>query len=235
MKNKFAVITAGNSGIGQSIVNKFHQNGYKIITTYYKNKPLISLQGVDYFRCDLSSSAGRLNFIDFVKSRFEHVDVLINNYGDVVMRTSAVSSSLELWYRTFDINLFSAVQLTTGLMDLLLKSHNKTVVSISSIASRTFGGGDSLHYACAKSALNTFTAGMAREIGDVKFLNIAPSAVNTEFQKKYSNENRLKKIIHATPLGRICEPNEVAEMAFFLASEQCSFISGETIFMTGGR
>lgn len=235
MSSKFAVITAGNSGIGQSIVNKFHQNGYKIITTYYKNEPQLSLLGVEYFRCDLSNSAGRLNFINFIKSRFDHLDVLINNYGDVIKRTSSIESSLDLWDETFDVNLFSVVQITNGLVDLLLKSENKTVISISSIATRTYGGGDSLHYACAKSALNTYTAGMAREVGNIKFINIAPSAVNTEFQKKHSDESRLKKIIESTPLGRICEPDEVAEMAFFLASEQCSYISGETIFMTGGR
>jgi NAD(P)-dependent dehydrogenase (short-subunit alcohol dehydrogenase family) len=235
MKKKYAVITAASSGIGQSLVNKFHENGYKVIATYYKNKPSLNLLGVEYFKCDLSKSTGRLSFIDFVKSRSDYVDILINNYGDAIKRTKSVDSSLDLWRKTFDINLFSAVQITNGLIDLILKSDNKTVISISSIATRTFGGGDSLHYACAKSALNTYVAGMAKEIGNIKFINIAPSAVNTEFQKKYSDESRLKKIIDSTPLGRICEPNEVAEMAFFLASKQCSYISGETIFMTGGR
>ena len=129
----------------------------------------------------------------------------------------------------------SAVTTTRVLIKLLMKSKNGVIINISSVSSRTGGGGDSLHYASAKAALNIFTKGLAKELKKIRVIGIAPSAIDTNFQKKYSSKQRLSKVIKETPLGRIGSPEEIADLVHFASSSKASFLSGETIFITGGR
>ncbi len=175
---------------------------------------------------------------------------MINNVGDVIARTSFHNSSIDLWDKTINLNLMSAVRTTHTLLPLLLKAtpkdesrnlYNKipVVINISSIASRAGGSGDSLHYGVAKAALNIFTSGLAREFSrydfGIRVVGIAPSIVATDFQKRNSTKKRIKQIVDLTPLRRIASAEEIANYALFVASEKASYLSGDTIFVTGGR
>jgi len=92
-----------------------------------------------------------------------------------------------------------------------------------------------LHYGVAKGAMNVFTTGLARELKKMRVVGIAPAAVDTDFQKRHSSKERLQKIINATPMGRIASPQEIAELIYFISSSKASYVSGDTIFITGGR
>ena len=246
MKNKYLnkfekriiFVTGGSRGIGKEIVNKFLKSGAKVYFTYkntkkselnrYKNKNLIPI------KCDMSN----INYIDKLKNIFKNekkIDVLVNNVGGVNKRTSFIKSDDKLWQNVMNLNLMSAVKTTRILCKFIMKSNNGVVINISSVASKTGGGRDSLHYAVAKAGINIFTKGLAKELKKVRVIGIAPGPIDTDFQKEYSSKKRLKRLISETPMGRIGTPQEIAELAYFISSSKVSFLSGETIFVGGGR
>jgi len=240
-KRQIVLVTGGSRGIGKEIVKRFVKSGSKVYFTYKnsnnkelkklnisKNKSLIAI------KCDMRNG-NQINKIKKILNKEKKIDVLVNNVGDVIKRTPFLNSDDKLWQNVIDLNLMSAVRTTRIASKLLMKSKNGVIINISSVAARTGGGGDSLHYSVAKAAMNVFTKGLAKELKKIRVIGVAPSAINTDFQKKYSSKQRLRKIISETPMGRIGSPEEIAEFVFFISSSKVSFLSGETIFITGGR
>ena len=223
-KQTIVLITGGSSGIGLETAKKFIYSGSKVYVTYlrdknqnlkklniFKNKNLIPI------KCDMKKLKEIKKLKDILKKE-KKIDVLVNNVGDAVKRSSFLKSDDKLWESAININLLSAVRTTHALISLILKSNNGVIVNISSIAARTGGGGDSLHYGTSKAAMNGFTTGLAREFRTLRVIGIAPSIVDTDFQKRHSSKKRLQNVINATPLGRIATPLEIAEVIHFVSS-----------------
>lgn len=246
LKGLKVVVTGGSKGIGRSIVEEFAKAGAQILYTYRrddesvetlsnwsrtKNYDVMSLKN----DASLPTSSNQLK--KTIEQEFGSLDVLINNVGDALERSSLENSTDELWTDTLNVNLFSAVRNTRACIPALRLSKNGIIINVSSIAARTSGGGDSLHYGAAKAALNTFTKGLAIELKEdkIRAMGVAPSAISTDFQKRHSSPERLQRIVDQTPAGRIGSPEEVASLVLYLASPSASFLNGETIFMTGGR
>ena len=112
------------------------------------------------------------------------------------------------------------------------------VLNISSIASRAGGSGDSLHYGVAKAALNIFTSGLAREFKrydfGIRVVGIAPSIVDTDFQKRNSTKKRVKKIIDLTPMRRMAIEEDFKGATIYLASDLSSYMTGQNLIVDGG-
>lgn len=237
MNKKVLVITGGTRGIGKEIIENFLIKNF-IIFYLYKSKPLKlpeykkQLFG---FKINLEDPSKIKNFSHFIKKKIKKVDVLINNAGDVLQRASFTNCDVNLFKRTFNLNLLSPIILTKELIPLLLKSKNPVIINMSSIASRTGGAPNSIHYGVAKAGLNTFTKAISNYNKKLRVVGIAPSIVDTDFQKKHSTKKRIKKIINETPLKRIGTKEDVTNLVDFLISEKASYITGETIFITGGR
>jgi len=241
LKKQIVLVTGGSRGIGKEIVKKFIRSGAKVYFTYknshnkdIKKFNISNKRNLIPIKCDMNN-LNQISRIKKVLKKEKKVDILVNNVGSVIKRTSFFNSDDKLWKNALDLNLMSAVRTTKIVLKLLSKSKNGVIVNISSIAAKTGGGGDSLHYSVAKAAMNIFTKGLAKELKKIRVIGIAPSAVNTDFQRKYSSKQRLKRIIDETPLGRIGSPEEIAELVYFVSSSKTSFLSGETIFITGGR
>jgi 3-oxoacyl-[acyl-carrier protein] reductase len=242
---KFILITGGSKGIGKACVQAFSERNASVIFTYRKydqsveelldggrNKYVTALK---YDAIDVASYAPLIQEIDKITEG--KLDVLVNNVGDALKRSSFENSGMDLWQQSIDINLMTVVRSTYAFLPFLRASGNGVVVNISSIAGTTTGAGDSLHYGVTKAAVDVFTKGLAREMkdGKVRIVGVAPSAIDTDFQTRHSSAERLKTIVNQTPIGRIGTPEEVANMVLFVASSEASLISGETILMTGGR
>ena len=237
MNNKVLIITGGTRGIGKKIVENFVKKNF-IIFYLYKSK---SLNFPKYkknlfgFKINLENPSTIKKFSNYLKKRIKKIDVLINNAGDVLQRINFINSSSSLLNKSFNLNLISPMEMTKELMPLLLKSKNPVVLNMSSISSRSGGDLNSIHYGVAKAGLNAFTKAMSKYNTKLRIVGIAPSIIDTDFQKKHSTSKRIKKIISETPLKRIGTTEDVANLVEFLISEKASYISGETIFITGGR
>ncbi len=243
MNNIF--LSGGSKGIGLECLKKFSQNKSKVVFTYTKalEKNFFTKNNLDN-KYVIPFKFNSLKFNDYKKiniflkkNKISKINTLINNVGDVLKRTSFEESDFNLWVNSFNINLFSSIKLTQVLLPYIKKTKNSSIINVSSVAAKTTGSPDSLHYGVAKSALNTFTLGLSREMSiyPIRVIAIAPSAVNTNFQKKYSSNRRLKKIINKTSLNRIAEPYEIANIIYSLSNKDHSYINGTIVEVDGGR
>ena len=240
MNKKILVITGGSRGIGKDIVQSFLVNNFKVFYLY-KSKPLKLFEFKKFkkylfgFKINLENPSEIRRFSSYIKKKIKKIDILINNAGDVLKRTDFMNSDYKLWNKCINLNLLSPIILTNELLPMILKSKNPVIINISSIASRSGGAPDSMHYGVAKAGLNGFTKGLSNYSKKLRVVGIAPSIVDTDFQKKHSSKKRINNIIKETPLKRIGTTKDVRNLVEFLASDKASYISGETIFITGGR
>ena len=182
---KIILITGGSRGIGQGLVQRFISEDTKIYLTYRKkNKFIKELQKkksngneIITIKCDFLNDSF-IKKINQVIKKEKKIDLLINNVGDAIKRSKFIISEDSLWEKSIKLNLLNPIKLTKKLLPQLNKSKKSVIINISSIASRTGGGGDSLHYAVSKAGINIFTKGLAKEMKKtVRVVGIAPSAI----------------------------------------------------------
>ena len=135
----------------------------------------------------------------------------------------------------FDINFFSHLKLTQRLMKILIKNKKGSIINISSNAADECDAGR-LAYAASKSALIAFTKVLSKELGsfNIRVNAIAPGLTNTDMMGKDVSKKILDSAINRIALKRVAEPDEISNVALFLASDLSSYVSGEVIFVTGG-
>jgi len=246
LKGRKILVTGGSRGIGRACVTLFVTCGAHVAFTYKQDeKAAKELETwatshsakVRALRADATDAASYERMPTDVTAALGGLDILINNVGDAVHRSSFAQSDDKLWTDSLTINLLSAVRATRALRPLLIDSTAGVVVNMSSIAAATTGAGDSLHYGVAKAALNTFTIGLAKEFAgtNVRAVGVSPSAIDTDFQTRHSSPERLQKIVEQTPSGRIGTADEVAWAVALLASPRSSYINGAILPVTGGR
>jgi len=242
-QNKSILVTGGSKGIGRSICIEFAKKNAKVIFTYRKkDKSVVSLNNLAkknnfyLFGYQISNLEDQ-NIKKVVKKigkKHQKIDFLINNIGDAIARTKFVKSKDDLWVKSLDTNLMSAVRITRNVLNLFNKKKLSVIINIGSVAGKTFGQGDSLHYGVAKSALHGFTIGLSKELKKTRVNCVAPNAVDTNFQKRLSSKKRISNIIKKNIAGRLATTQEVAEITIFLCSKKASYINGEIIYLTGG-
>ena len=242
---RVALVTGASKGIGREIVMGLAGQGASVLFTYRTADD--SVETLEAWGREngfqirgLVCDHAKLSDYDGLKSEIDQIgelDVLVNNVGDVLRRSSFEESDDDLWIDTMNVNVLSSVRVSRLALPFLFKSEHAAIVNVSSIAGSSGGSGDSLHYAASKGAMDVFTKGLAKEITKkgVRVNGVAPSAIDTDFQTKHSSEERMARIIAGTPMGRIGSAEEVADVVVYLASDAASYISGQTIIIAGGR
>lgn len=239
---KTVFVSAGSKGIGRGLVEAFVELGSKVLTTYRsEDESAESLKSLsDNLEClqvDFLKSDDIEKCATWLSEKATKIDFFINNAGDAIERSAFKDSEDKLWESNFQLNLMSLVHLTKKSFTLFNHDTETVIINVSSIAGTTSGAGDSLHYGVSKAAVNTFTKGLAKEWGkfNIRVCGVAPSAIDTNFQQRLSSPERVQKIVDQTPLGRIGQVEEVVDPILFLCSSAASYISGETLSITGGR
>jgi NAD(P)-dependent dehydrogenase (short-subunit alcohol dehydrogenase family) len=210
-------ITGASRGIGLSIAAKFLRNGYKVINPNHSELDLSNINSVK----------------NYVTNHSNDIDVIINNAG-----INPLQGILEINYdnyiELFQINLFSGLELIKWCVPYWQKKRSGHVINISSIWG-SVSKPKRLLYGATKSALNNITKNLALELGEYNVLvnAIAPGFINTDLTRSNNTPAELEKIKKQIPLKRLAEPEEVANFAFFLGTQN-SFITGQTIHIDGG-
>ncbi|QWD48038.1 SDR family oxidoreductase [Polynucleobacter paneuropaeus] len=243
LHGKQALITGASKGIGAQMVQSFAEAGANIIAcTRSPSDPmqkrmedLSNVYGVriQVLCFDLLDEEAIKHAMRGLYNNKTRVDILINNAG--IMTTSLLGmTSLESLKSTFQINFFSAVQITQSIAKLMMKQGNGVIINLGSIAGLDNFAGYAA-YGSSKAALIQFTKILANELAPygIRSNSIAPALVETGMAEQMGPK-AADGIFARSAIKRIIRPEEIANIAIFLASEKSSFINGQTIRIDGG-
>jgi 3-oxoacyl-[acyl-carrier protein] reductase len=243
LKNKTAIITGCNKGIGKVILDTFAQNGANIIACIrketiefnvyiesIKNMYSISITPI-YF--DLENSDEIKTAISKIISLKIKIDILVNNAGFASGAYFQMTPIVDL-ERMMKINFTSQIQFTQGISRYMARFKSGSIINIGSTAG-LFGDVGMLSYGSSKAALIFATKTMASELGqyNIRVNVIAPSVTKTEMFDQMEENARIK-LINSSAFKRAAEPIEVANVALFLASDLSTFVNAQTIRVDGG-
>jgi len=242
VENKVAIITGSSRGIGRAIAFTFAKKGYCVALNHTKNGKDIeetcdqlAVMGANYrvFQGSVAEGTFVNEMVKSVMSDWGKVDVLVNNAG-INRDKPAMLLSEDDWDSVIDTNLKGAFLCSKAVIKPMIHQRSGRIINISSLTAVAGREGQS-NYGAAKAGIIGMTKSMARELGPYNILvnAVVVGLIDTLMTKKISRSIHadLKKII---PLGRIGEPEEVANACLFLASELSTYITGSTINCTGG-
>ena len=243
LEGKVAVVTGASKGIGAAIAQELANAG-AAVTVNYANSPeqaqavvakIVAAGGkAKAVRADVSKPVEARRLIDATVAAFGRVDILVNNAG-VYEFSPLAEISEEQFNRIFDLNvegLLFATQAAANAFD----GRGGTIINISSLAAR-MSIVNATVYSASKAAVDSFTRTLAAELGPRKILvnSILPGPIETEGTDALPNFDAFcATMLPRTPLGRIGQPNDIASVVSFLASDQAGWITGQVIPVAGG-
>lgn len=241
--SKVALITGGSRGIGEAISKKFASAGYNIIINFKQSvekaqKLKIQLERdfnieVMLSQANLSKEEDIINMIDKCMEKFGKIDVLVNNAG-IVIDKEFEDRTVEDWKNTLDVNLIAPFLLTKIVGKEMMKQKKGSIINISSTNGINTYYPSSVDYDASKSGLISLTYDSAIQYSPYVRVNcIAPGWVNTEMNKELE-EDFIKSETEKILVKRFGEPEEIANVVVFLASDEASFINSAVIKVDGG-
>ena len=243
LQNKVAVISGANRGIGKTIVETFAENGANIIAClrfispesqkWMKNLEDKFNVSINPVVLDLSDEQSIKQAIKDIMLISPKLDVLVNNAGIASGSLFQMTTMQEL-RKVFEVNFFGQILLSQGLAKLMIKNKSGSIVNLSSTSAYISDPG-TLTYGSSKSAFSRATKSIASELGssNIRVNAIAPSVTKTDMFKQMSLDAR-EKLINSSALKRAAEPQDIANVALFLASELSSYVTGQVIRVDGG-
>ncbi|MBQ8207904.1 MAG: 3-oxoacyl-ACP reductase FabG [Clostridia bacterium] len=235
--NKKILITGGSRGIGAALVRKFISEGDRVAFIYRNRhedaEKLSKDTGALAFCADLSAASECIKAVNTVSEHLGGIDVLINNAG-IAQFSLFTDISDEDWNSMIAINLSAAFFCSRECAKQMISKKQGRIINISSMWGIT-GASCEVHYSASKAGLIGMTKALAKELGpsNITVNCICPGVIETEMNAHLS-ANDLSALAEETPLCRLGKPEEVADLAFYLASDSASFITGQIISADGG-
>ncbi len=234
MKN--ILITGASRGIGAECVRKFSKNGFRVFLNYNKSdeaaKKLSEETGAVLVKGDISKTED-VKKIKEVTDEYGKISVIVNNAGIAEQKLFTDISESD-WDRMFDVNIKGMFLVTKAFLPDMIHEKNGKIINFSSIWG-ICGASCEVHYSASKAAVIGFTKALAKEVGPsgINVNCIAPGVIDTDMNGHLDDETK-KELCEETPLCRMGTASEVAELAYFLASDKADFITGQVISPNGG-
>jgi glucose 1-dehydrogenase len=245
LKNKVAIVTGANSGIGLAIAVELARQGANIVNDFVSRpeaadvleKQIIALgdQAISV-KADVSKVADLQTLVDTAVQKFGRLDIMVNNAG-IETRTSVLETSEEQYEKVLAINLKSAFFGTQlAAKQMIKQGGGGRIINISSVHEDWPMPGNTA-YCLSKGGMRmlTRTAGVELAPHNILVVGVGPGAVATPINLSTMNDPvLLKKLDAAIPLGRMAKPEEIGSVVAFLAGEGASYVTATTIFTDGG-
>jgi 3-oxoacyl-[acyl-carrier protein] reductase len=242
LENKVALITGASRGIGEAIALKFAEHGAHVAFTYLSSderakalQEKLASFGVraKAFKSDAADATAAEELATAVMQEFGSIDICVNNAGisrdNLLLRVSP-----EQWDEVMAANLKSVYNLTRQVLRPMMKARKGSIINMSSVVGLLGNAGQSA-YAASKAGIIGFTKSVAQELGsrNIRCNAIAPGFIETDMTH-YLKEGGDAQWLSQIPLGRYGKPEEIADVALFLASDRSAYVTGQVIAADGG-
>ena len=227
-------VSGASRGIGKNIATYFAKNNYKVVGT--SRNDFNVEEGVKNFipiKLDVTSRDDIKNCFNHLKSEGLLPNILINNAG-ITSDQIFLRMKDDDWDNVIETNLTGTYNLTKAFIKNMVKNKNGRIINISSV-SGLMGNAGQVNYSSSKAALNGFTKSLAKEVGsrNITVNCVAPGFIDTDMTSFLDLDTK-NEIIKTIPLGRFGNVSDISEIVMFLASDNSSYITGQTISVDGG-
>lgn len=239
---KTAIITGASRGIGKCTAELFARNGYNVIINYnssekeakgLENKLLSEGLNVSAYKADVSKSYKVDEMINYCIEKYGKIDVLVNNAG-ISQDKLFTDITDEEWEKMMSVNVTGVFNCTRAALKHMIWEKSGKIINISSMWG-VVGGSCEVHYSTSKAAVIGMTKALAKEVGpsNITVNAIAPGVILTDMSLYYGDEV-LEELRQETPLMKNGQPEDIANMALYLASDKADFITGQVFNVNGG-
>ena len=244
LKDKTAVITGSNRGIGKSILELFSENGANIIACsrnldeeflkLIENLKKKHKNKISPTKLDLNDEKKVKETASKISLSNDKIDILINNAGAIHTALFQMTSA-EKFKEIFQINYFSQTIFTQQIIKNMIKNKSGSIVYISSTSGVDGNEGRGV-YSDSKAAIISQSKVLSRELGvfNIKVNTIAPGLTNTNMMTENTTKEKIKDVVGRLSLKRLADPSEIAKVALFLSSDLSSYVTGQILRVDGG-
>jgi 3-oxoacyl-[acyl-carrier protein] reductase len=238
LNDKCALVTGASGGIGGAIARAFHAQGAKVGLSGTRKDALDELagelgEGAFVLPADLSSADAAGQLIKDAAAAMGSVDILVNNAG-LTRDQLAMRMSEEDWQTVLDVNLTAAFRLSKASVRAMMKKRWGRIIGITSIVGVT-GNPGQVNYAASKAAMIGMSKSLAQEVAsrNITVNCVAPGFIQTPMTDALSDEQK-DNLMGRIPAGRLGLPDDIAAACVYLAADETSYVSGQTLHVNGG-
>ena len=239
--NKTALVTGSSRGIGRAIAEYFGKNGYNVVVNYIKNAEK-ARETVDIIngysraiavQADVSKEEDVKRMLDKAKLEFGKIDVIVNNAGICRYELTDMTTA-DTFGRIQDVNVCGIHNVVKNILPDMLSRGEGNIINIASIWG-VKGSSMEAAYSASKFAVVGYTNALARDVGrsGIRVNSISPGVIATDMLQGIEEET-IESLREEIALGRIGEPEDIAKVAYFLASDMSAYVTGQNIVVDGG-
>ena len=230
-----AIVTGGAGGLGQAIGHRLLADGMRVAFADLEPRPLAAEPSSLAVSVDVSDAESAAAMAATVVEAFGRIDVLVNGAGIAGPTAPAAEYPVEDWHRVLEVNLFGVYHCLRACLPGMVERGYGRIVNVASIAGKDPNPNMSA-YSASKAGVIALTKSVSREIATTGVLIncLVPGVIRAGLTDKTTDEERAL-FLSRVPMGRMGEPEEVAELVAWLASPRCSFSTGATFDLSGGR
>ena len=246
---KVVLVTGGSRGIGAAVARLAARDGYAVGVNYNRNADAAARVVGDVERvgrravavqATVSDEAQVAELFAEVTEALGPITALVNNAGITGGKAEVGSLDSATLHRVFETNVFGAFYCAREAikrMSLSAGGHGGSIVNISSVAAVLGAGGERVHYAASKGAIDAFTLGLGRELGTdgIRVNAVRPGLIDTDMNRSAEDPDRLARLGPSVPMGRTGTAEEIAEAVVWLMSDAARYVTGHVLTVSGGR
>ena len=238
LDGKIAIVTGAGQGIGKAVAGKLAGDGATVVVTDLDEATAIEtaggLPGAVAIAADVTDRQRVQTMVDEVVGQFGRIDILVNNAG-WDKASPFIDSDPADWDRAIAVNLYGVLHTAKAVLPVMAEQGRGSVVNLGSDAGRVGSSGEAV-YSAAKGGVIAFTKSLAREMArhQIRVNCVCPGPTDTALFASFAGPKLREALTKAIPFRRLGQPDDVANVVVFLASDEASFVTGQTVSVSGG-